>query len=72
MNKEHIQLRRLEETDCLSKFDCGDDDLNDFIMTDAFLYFKVRLATSYILENTENGIHIVTDTMSMKYYKKTQ
>ena len=44
-------LRRLEENDTVSKFDCGDEDLNDFIFGDAMLYFKVRLATSYVLEN---------------------
>jgi len=51
MNKEDIQLRRLGEDDIVSGFDCGDEDLNDFITSDAVLYFKVRLATSYVLEN---------------------
>lgn len=55
MNKENIQLRRLGDGDVISKFDCGDADLNDFILTDAALYYKVRLATSYVLENSENG-----------------
>ena len=58
MNKEDILLRRLEENDTVSKFDCGDEDLNDFIFGDAMLYFKVRLATSYVLEdkNTKDTI----------------
>ena len=51
MNKEDILLRRLEENDTVSNFDCGDEDLNDFIFGDAMLYFKVRLATSYVLED---------------------
>lgn len=55
MNKENIQLRRLGEMDVVNHFDCGDEDLNDFIRTDAPLYFKVRLATSYVLEDKENG-----------------
>ena len=55
MNKEKIQLRRLGELDRVTRFDCGDDDLNDFIMTDAPLYYRVRLATSYVLEDSENG-----------------
>ena len=55
MHKDNIQLRRLGENDIVSQFDCGDEDLNDFILTDASLYFKVRLATSYILEDGENG-----------------
>ena len=52
INKDAIQLRRLGETDVVSHFDCGDEDLNDFILTDAPLYFKVRLATSYVLEDS--------------------
>ena len=55
MNKEKIQLRRLGESDVVTGFDCGDNDLNDFIMTDAPLYFRVRLATSYVLEDGESG-----------------
>ena len=55
MNKENLQLRRLGENDKVAAFDCGDEDLNDFILTDASLYFKVRLATSYVLEDNENG-----------------
>ena len=58
MNKEDIVLRRLGEDDVVSCFDCGDDDLNDFIFGDALLYFKVRLATTYVLEdkNTQDTI----------------
>ena len=55
MDKNAIQLRRLGENDIVNHFDCGDEDLNDFISTDASLYFKVRLATSYVLEDCENG-----------------
>ena len=53
MNNEKIQLRRLGATDVVKGFDCGDDDLNDFIKTDALLYYRVRLATSYVLEDTD-------------------
>ncbi len=56
MNKESIRLRRLNETDVVEGFDCGDEDLNDFIVTDACLYYKVRLATSYVLEGVDNNI----------------
>jgi len=58
MNKENIVLRRLGEDDVVSRFDCGDEDLNDFIFGDALLYYKVRLATTYVLEdkNTQDTI----------------
>ena len=55
LNKDKVLLRKLGEDDTICQFDCGDEDLNDFIITDAPLYFKVRLATSYVLEDTENG-----------------
>lgn len=41
-------MRRLGENDKVTAFDCGDEDLNDFILTDAPLYYRVRLATSYV------------------------
>ena len=47
MNRENIQLRRLSADDVVMRFDCGNDALNDFILTDAPLYYRVRLATSY-------------------------
>lgn len=55
MNREDIQLRRLGETDSVTHFDCGDEDLNDFIYHDALLYYKVRLATSYVLEDKKTN-----------------
>ena len=55
MNKENLQLRRLGEDDKVVAFDCGDEDLNDFILTDAPLYYHVRLATSYVLEDGITG-----------------
>ena len=55
MNKENLQLRRLGENDKVATFDCGDEDLNDFILTDAPLYYRVRLATSYVWEDRITG-----------------
>ncbi len=48
-------MRRLGENDHVTTFDCGDEDLNDFILTDAPLYYRVRLATSYVLEDSITG-----------------
>ena len=55
MDLENTQLRRLGADDVVTQFDCGDDDLNDFILTDAPLYYRVRLATSYVFENRVSG-----------------
>ena len=55
MDMTNIQIRRLGSDDVVARFDCGDDDLNDFILTDAPLYYRVRLATSYVLEDCASG-----------------
>lgn len=43
-----------EETEGMS-FDCGDQDLNEFILNDALRYYQSRLSTSYILRDLTNG-----------------
>ncbi len=37
----------------LSKFDCGDKDLNDFLLNDAKPSLQLRIANTYILEDEE-------------------
>ena len=53
LDKNNIIYRRLDEQDTVKYFDCGDEDLNDFIKNDAPLYYKARLSTSYILEDKQ-------------------
>lgn len=59
MNAEDIlsdfEIRKLNRGQQVSTFDCGDEDLNDFIINDAPLYSKSLLSTTYILvdKNTE-------------------
>lgn len=55
INSENVRYRRLATGDIVSGFDCGDEDLNDFIQTDASLYYQARLATSYVLEDIHSG-----------------
>lgn len=50
-DKKNISYRRLDEQDIIKSFDCGDEDLNDFIINDAPLYYKARISTSYVLED---------------------
>lgn len=50
-----IRYRRLDLEDKVQSFDCGDEDLNDFILNDALLYYKARLSTSYVVENSKTG-----------------
>ena len=40
----------------LVEFDCGDNDLNDFLLKDAKHFLEKRIANTFILEDKE---HIV-------------
>ena len=51
----NFEVKRIEKEPYVKSFDCGDEDLNVFILKDAPLYYKSRLSTSYILEDTETG-----------------
>lgn len=45
------RIRQLNKNEIISGFNCGDEDLNDFILNESQLYRKTRLAVSYIIEN---------------------
>lgn len=55
LDKNNIIYRKLDESNIIKLFDCGDEDLNDFIKNDAPLYYKTRLSTSYVLEDKDTG-----------------
>lgn len=44
-------LKRLSHEYGLSDFDCGDKDLNDFLLNDSKSYLKKLLAVTYVLES---------------------
>ena len=52
---DNIEIVRLEEDTPLSSFDCGDADLNDFLLNDAKNYSKSMLAVTYLIK-VENEI----------------
>ena len=47
--ENRFQIHKLEETETVKSFDCGDDDLNDFILNEASLYRKAKLAVTYVV-----------------------
>lgn len=49
------EIRKLGLNDRGGSFDCGDEDLNDFIINDAPLYRKALLAMTYVMENKTTG-----------------
>lgn len=48
-----LQLLKLTDDYLLGSFDCGDEDLNDFLLNDAKAFQKRQIAYTYILE--DNG-----------------
>lgn len=54
MNFSSLSLIRLSEEHPIKPFDCGDHDLNDFLLNDAKKYHKQLLAVTYLLENQED------------------
>lgn len=51
MTNEYIQstfqIRKLESDERIESFDCGDADLNDFILNESLFYREALLAVSY-------------------------
>lgn len=52
-DQNRIRYRRLGVDSSVKSFDCGDEDLNNFILNDAPLFYKVRLSTTYVLEDAD-------------------
>lgn len=52
--KQLYQIKRLENTDKIESFDCGDDDLNDFILNQSSFFKTEKLAVSYTLQSRDN------------------
>jgi len=42
--------------DSVKEFDCGDNDLNEFLTDDALKYMKQNLATTYLCNHTKHGL----------------
>ena len=51
-----MRLTKLEDIETLKPFDCGDDDLNEFLAVDAMSYRKQMLANTFVLEDDEQTI----------------
>ena len=51
---DNIKVVRLTQDYQFKSFDCGNQDLNDFLLTDAKPYLKKLLSVTYILETDED------------------
>jgi hypothetical protein len=56
--EENYIIRKLLPDEHITSFDCGDDDLNDFILNESSLYRQALLAVSYVLE-TRNAHQVI-------------
>ena len=56
--RAQYKIYKLSGTEQVKSFDCGDVDLNDFIINDAPLYRKEKLAVTYVYMNKENSSDI--------------
>ena len=56
-NNTSLVIARLEKEETVKTFDCGDSDLNDFIINESRLYRKEKLAVTYVLEDETDTEH---------------
>ena len=54
----------------MKSFDCGDADLNDFLLNDAKLYAEKKLANTYILEDDDRNIVAYYSLLNDKIAKR--
>ena len=52
---ENYDVRKLKLGETIESFDCGDTDLNDFIINEAHHYRKALLAVTYVMEHRKTG-----------------
>ena len=57
INNTSLVIARLKRGETVKEFDCGDSDLNDFILNESNLYLKEKLAVTYVLEDETDTEH---------------
>ena len=53
MDFSKFTFRQIETDTEIMSFDCGDDDLNDFLVSDAKNYLRAMMALTYLLEDND-------------------
>lgn len=53
--KEKFSVRRLDVGETITAFDCGDDDLNDFLLNESRFYREALLSVTYVVEENATG-----------------
>ncbi|MDE6262903.1 MAG: GNAT family N-acetyltransferase [Muribaculaceae bacterium] len=55
MDFSKFTFRQIETDTEIKSFDCGDDDLNDFLVSDAKNYLRAMMALTYLLEDNDES-----------------
>lgn len=68
------RIRKLSVNEKIKSFDCGDTDLNDFIISDAENYRKSLLSVTYVFEHVDSGniiayFSLANDRISLSDFK---
>ncbi|MDE6535816.1 MAG: GNAT family N-acetyltransferase [Muribaculaceae bacterium] len=53
MDFSKFTFRQIETDTEIKSFDCGDNDLNDFLVSDAKNYLRAMMALTYLLEDND-------------------
>ena len=53
-NSDIYEIRILQKDEKVKSFNCGDDDLNDFLLNRSNSFRKALLAVTYVFENIES------------------
>lgn len=67
VNINECTMRRLNEAERIEKFDCGDEDLNDFALQEAHLYRKELLAVTYVIIGPDGEVLAFSVSRMTKY-----
>lgn len=73
-NYNDYRIRKLSLDETVKSFNCGDADLNDFIINDAKNYRKSLLAVTYVFEHNTTGdiiayFSLANDRVSLSDFK---
>lgn len=69
-----LRISRLEKGEIIESFDCGDADLNDFILREAPLYQDALLAMTYVARIGDNVLayfSLANDRVSLSDFESS-
>lgn len=65
MDLSKFTFRQIEADTEIKSFDCGDADLNDFLVSDAKNYLRAMMALTYLLEDNEASANSLPAAMGL-------